>query len=483
MTVRYFYNFSLCICFKFLALLFTILLIYPLAFAQAIMPDSGTPSAIPALEFLNMSPDAASQQEKMYEKLARHYLSPWLPITDESSEKIDNMKAPVTQRMLHLMEYVFKGGSFRVRYIKETNKLIYRVIMRYNQGYRFDRMVWILRTLSAMGNEGQLQASFDAVFYVGDGPKATQDTYDKFSGFPLFSLRTSPIHVDIPIPDPVVYGSNGNYVWPKEARLVPWTDKKPMAVFRGKASCLKMQADNWHVCNRVRAAKLANYVTDQGRPLLDIGITEWNQIPMSKASLRSIKARNLIHPPSRQEIELSTNLTLSLPMDYMAQCRFKYIIDLDGGLGSSRKAGILGSSGSLLLAQDSPWKCWYEPCLLPYYHYVPFSKTLNNLIECVEWAKAHDTEAETIVHNAQDFADRFLSIESAKKYFATLLNIYAAELLVDTEMIKDEDLPHDLCALTRDPEITRGPLGCSRGWFTWDNATSPAFWKSYARGS
>jgi hypothetical protein len=449
-----------------------------------------------SLEFINLAPDADKLQEDLYEKLAKKYLAPWLPFPSsspvESAQKQGN-GAPVTQRMLNLMEYVYKGGSFRVRYLKDKDIILYRVLIRYTQTYRFDRMVWILTTLSEMRKEGLLKASFDAVFYVGDGPKVPMDTFDKFAGFPLFSLRTSAIHVDIPIPDPVVYGANGNYIWPREARLVPWDAKLPTAIFRGKASCLKMQADNWHACNRVRAAKLAQdlsylaFNTTGKHPLFDIGITEWNQVPgLQKyydTSDNIIKSdgTGLIPPPNPEEIEQSTGLSLAQPMDYLAQSRYKYIIDLDGGLGSSRKDGILGSSGSLLVAQESPWKSWYEPCLRPFYHYIPFSRTLQNLPSRIQWALSHDAQVKRMIEAAQNFSDRMLTLTSAKRYLATLLNIYATKLLVEKEKIDDHIINLDFCALTRNKDIPKGPLGCSQGWFQWDDVTSPVYWKNLVR--
>jgi len=342
-----------------------------------------------------------------------------------------------------------------------------------------------------MDKEGLLKENFDAVFYLGDGPKVPIDTFDKFAGFPLFSIRTSPVHIDIPIPDPVVYGSNGAYVWPAEAiKATPWGNKMPTAVFRGKASCLKMQADNWHTCNRVRATKLSNELlvlhnnTNKQKsqlnnydefPLLDIGITEWNQI--EKNIIVQQDGYGLISFPSAKEIESSTGIHRSPFMNFYNQSRYKYILDLDGGLGSSRKVGIL-NSGSLLIMQDSPWKNWYDPCLKPFYHFIPFARDLSNLINCVKWARQNDQKVQHIVKAARDFADRFLSFHSAKLYFSTLLNLYAKEILVDKDKIDDSVIEINYCQKTGNKDIPNGPMGCSQGWLEW-NMTSLKYWDDY----
>ena len=469
---------------------------------QPSIPETPTtpPPILDSLVFHNLAPDSEFQRVHLYERLARRYLAPWLPIADDIG------RAPVTQRMLGLMEYVYRGGSFRVRFV--DGKLLYRVLIHYDQTYRFQRMTWILGLLSQMAKEGLLAAPLDAVFYVGDGPKVPMDTFDRFAGFPLFSLRTSELHIDIPIPDPVAFGSNGSYQWPPEARTrYAWTDKLSTAVFRGKASCLKMQADNWHVCNRVRAAKLSDTArkakqqqglpavawpvfgddgdggkqvsnrngTSEALPLLDIGITEWNQVrPLDKVSRDGM---GLVPAPNPAEIEDSTGLSTSAYMDYYEQSRYKYILDLDGGLGSSRKEGILGSS-SLLIAQDSPWRSWFEPCLQPTYHYLKFDRALTTLRATVQWARDHDAQVQAMIHAANDFHQRFLSLASAKTYLSVLLGIYVQDMLVQKDLITDHLVSMNFCDLVpENKDIPRGPMGCSQGWFLWDDLSSPSYWK------
>jgi hypothetical protein len=151
------------------------------------------------------------------------------------------------------------------------------------------------------------------------------------------------LHLDIPYIDPVAYGSNGNYVWPKDltSKILPWNERYPTAVFRGTTSCLVLQADNWHACNRVRATKLSldekKKLAPKQMPLLDIGITDWKKIP-KQLDLLHIKGLN--ESATEAEIEISTGIKLTKKLDFYEQGNFKYILEMDGGLGTSRTQGI-----------------------------------------------------------------------------------------------------------------------------------------------
>lgn len=386
-----------------------------------------------------------ANRDDALERLVHQYLEPWLPISATAST------GRITQSMLAAMEYSYKGGSVRIRI--SHGRIYYRKLVYWKQTYRTQRMAWYLAFLRDLLDTGYLDKDLhtDFVLYLGDGPKVAADTFTSDAGFPLFSLRTSQVHLDIPVPDPTAFGSNGNYLWPDEARAIPWSQRIPKAVFRGRGSCLKMQADNWHFCNRVKAAQLAS-------PLLDIGIIEWNQLYGS--------AKTLFDAPSKQDIESSTNVSLKPPLDYHAQAKYQMIIDLDGGLGSSRRPGIL-ASGSLLLAQDSPWYVHWEPLAKPGREYLPISRTLTDLSDVVERAvdPANQEKIRAVSENGKRFADKFTSLPSARKYMRILLIEYSKllELFVANEPIK-----LDYCQRPGNSEIENGPIGCSKSWLEYN---------------
>ena len=404
-----------------------------------------TPYRNPFVPSINI--DWSEPIEIVWEQLAKEYFAPWTPLSPSISK---NFK--VTAKMLNLMEFAYRGGSFRVRICVKNKEpaIYYRKLIEWPQTYRNDRMKWVLNLVKEMVmKDGLIDFDLDFIVYVGDGPKVSIDTQTAEAGFPLFSLRTSRAHVDIPIPDPVAYGSNGEYVWPEDLQNVPWRVKKPVLLFRGRGSCLKMQADNWLACNRIKVAQLAKQCRKED---MDFGIVEWNQLKSSTPIYSAATAK---------DIEESSGVLLEKYMDFEEQSMYRYILDLDGGLGSSRKPGIL-SSKSLLVAQESPWFTFFEPLLQGFVHYVPIERWLRNLESQLDWIKQNDASAKKIAKNGRLFYDKFLTLSSAKVYFQKVLLEYRK--LQDFDAVDDSPIDVDYCEKSKNAEIEKGPMGCSRGW-------------------
>lgn len=386
---------------------------------------------------------AGAPIQDAYKALVKEYLAPWTGMTKKGVGKVQ-----ITKKMLNVMEYAYKGGSFRVRI--SNGKIWYRKIVHWKQTYRTQRMAWYLKLLHEMVRKDRsIRKDVDFIIYVGDGAKVAADTFTTEAGFPLFSLRTSVLHMDIPIPDPVSHGSNGHYLWDEAGKAIPWDTRVSQLVFRGKGSCLKMQADNWHACDRVRAQKLSEAYPEE----IDAGIIEWNQLH---------KSAKMIYPPvTAEEVEKSTRLRAVRPLDFTQQSHYKYILDLDGGLGSSRKPGIL-SSGSVLFAQESPWYTYYEPLMEPYKHYVPVNRWLHDLRDQVLWARENDEAMRAMVDAGRDFERKYLTVASTKLYLSVLLDAYAD--LFAEPVNGSEPVERDYCQLMDNNEIRNGPMGCSREW-------------------
>jgi hypothetical protein len=356
-------------------------------------------------------------------------------------------------------------GGFRVRL--HQRRVFYRVTGHWYQTYRNQRMEWLLSFLVDLLNPNSemnlspaqkmlldYENPIEFFVNVGDGPRVTSDSSSgSIAGLPIFSFRTSLLHIDIPIPDPVEYGSNGNYTWSADEQPetrnrsaethteVPWEMKESKAVFRGSSSCFQLHENNWYLCPRISVAKLSALKPD----LLDAGITSW--IKLSPTS-----------PP--EDVEAKLGLRLKQTLTHQEEATYKYILDVDGGLGSSRKRGILGS-GSVLLAQDSPWKQWYEPLLVPFQHYVPVDRNLEDLLDKILWSKENDATVKNMAQRAKLFALENLSLEAIREYWSLLLLNYAA-LLHDIPAL---DTPVGYNPCTSNKSLVRhGPLGCFRLW-------------------
>lgn len=387
--------------------------------------------------------------EVAFEGLVARYLAPWIPISPRQAQT-PVLDKPITMKLLNSMEVLIRGGAFRVR-LAGDGKVRYRVLEHWGQTYRISRMTWTLDLLQKAMELYPELAEVKAEFYVNvaDSPRSTVDSMSRdMGGIPVFSFRTSTSYLDVPVPDPVEYGSNGNYVWKTEEK-VPFRERIEKLVFRGSASSLQdYHDDNWLSVPRLRLAALSKQHPD----LLDAGITKWMKLGRGATV---------------QEIENSLGVEIAERLDYEAQGKYQFILDVDGGLGSSRKRGIL-TSGAVPFFQKSNWYMWYEPLLKPFYHFLPIETYLQDLLERVRGAKEDLEESERIIDRANCFGQNVVSEESAALFWKILLKRYS-QLQYDPAS-GGEDVTPSMCALR--PATAEGPMGCSNGWYVY-NGTVP----------
>lgn len=382
--------------------------------------------------------------EKAFEVLIARYLAPWVPLTSRTPV----LQRPITTKLLNSMEVILRGGAFRVR-LAGDGTVRYRVLEHWGQTYRISRMTWTLDLLRKAMEVYPELAKVKCEFYVNvaDSPRSTVDSMSKdMGGIPVFSFRTSTSYLDVPVPDPVEYGSNGNYVW-KAEKKIPFHGRIPKLVFRGSSSSLQdYHDDNWLSVPRMRLASLSREHPD----LIDAGITKW--MKLGKGATVA-------------EVEKSLGTGVVQHMDYEEQGNFQFIIDMDGGLGSSRKRGIL-TSGSVPFFQKSKWYMWYEPLLKPFYHYLPVDTYLQDLLEKVRTARDDREEAERIIGRANCFGENVVSEEAAMLYWKILLQRYS-QLHYDPAP-GDEEVEPSMCSLR--PAAAEGPMGCFDGWYTYNGS-------------
>ena len=385
--------------------------------------------------------DLSRTRVDVHRALALRYLEPF--ISPSGSGRV------LTSRMLDVAELLYNRTAFRVRIV--DGRLYFRHMLWFHIGYYYDRMSWILRTLQEMIDEGLLPVQIDAVISVSTGPSVAVDTsLGDDAGFPLFSLRTSTLHSDVPLPHPMTYGAHGDYTWSAEARSIPWPQRTARAGFFGKATCFPMHADNWHMCPRVRATQLARRYPE----LMDVGLTKWHLA----------ERRAVLYNMSRiPEIELSTGLNLTATRSWEEQAAYRYVLDIDGDLGSSRKPGILGS-GSLLISQRSASYNYFEPLLTPGRHFLLYEQWFDTLPTAVRWAQDHDERARDIQLAGLHFTEHFLSIDGAKEYMSVLFTEYS-RLLADAVDLRS--VPRRECTLLALDSLA----GCDWGWLLY-NGTS-----------
>ena len=113
-----------------------------------------------------------------------------------------------------------------------------------------------------------------------------------------------------------------------------------------------------------------------------------------------------------------------LPPDRLLS--YKYHINLEGVTCVYPGYQWRLLSGSLVFKQESEEVQWFYYFLKPWVHYVPVREDLSDLIENIQWAKAHDLEAKAIGENARHFALNNLMPEHFLLYCYKALVFYAS---------------------------------------------------------
>ena len=159
-----------------------------------------------------------------------------------------------------------------------------------------------------------------------------------------------------------------------DAQLVPWEQRVPVAFWRG-ATTGQLRGD-WSSLQRIRLCLTAQ----TAEHLIDAGAT--SIVGMPPEMVRQAEAAGIRRPFVK-------------PVDFM---KFKYQIDIDGN--TSAWAGLFQKlyTASPVLKVDSPfgYRQWFYDALKPWVNYVPVAADLHDLIEKVEWLRAHDDQARRI---------------------------------------------------------------------------------------
>lgn len=230
---------------------------------------------------------------------------------------------------------------------------------------------------------------------------------------PIFSSSVSSDFSDILIPTEddwrkysgmyyTEYNPKNACKQPSEPKKTEWDSKIEKLIFRGK---LTGCASEYHTNIRLKAAKLGQEFPE----LLDVGLVNFNT-RLKKAKGQPVS----VFDPKEFGIELKDKI------DDTYKLKFKYILNLDGNVSAFRLGSEL-ASGSVIFLPESSFKMWYSDKLIPYKHYIPIHKNLENLIEQIEWCKKNDDKCKNISENALKLHTKLFSKEKILKYFNSKL--------------------------------------------------------------
>lgn len=252
--------------------------------------------------------------------------------------------------------------------------------------------------------------AYDHIFDSENFPLVSHN-YDKYS--PILGGATTDKFADIPIPTWDDWQrANPHKFFPKTCKTpvitpVLWKDKKPTAVFRGGSTGCGVTRDT---NPRLKVAYLSTITPEEdGYPLIDAGITNWNIRPRK---LRGVKYL--------QTIDVNTQPPLVPRLSPQEQTAYKYIINIDGHVTAFRLSIEL-SFGSVILLVKSKYYIWYMKMLKPYVHYVPVESDLSDLVEKIRWCRSNDAQCQIIANNALQFYNKYLRKNGIFDYLQKLL--------------------------------------------------------------
>ncbi|GFR44982.1 hypothetical protein Agub_g6256, partial [Astrephomene gubernaculifera] len=149
---------------------------------------------------------------------------------------------------------------------------------------------------------------------------------------------------------------------------------------------------------------------------------------------------------------LDINKDRHVPMEQHADWR--YLLHVDGQ-GLSSKLEVLLTLGSLVMKEESGYQAFYHHLLRPNEHYIPVWKTGSgpeDILEAVNWARTHDSEAHRIALAGQAFAARFLSAQARVCFWLKLFQEYGKTLTYDPISYRNITFHDDVGQLGGDSE-------------------------------
>ena len=212
------------------------------------------------------------------------------------------------------------------------------------------------------------------------------------------SQSSKDINLDIPIPSADEWKDIDTF---KNLEKVPWSEKKPIAFFRGSST------------------GCGTKITNNPRLLLADISYKWKKIPdksnLIDVAFSRIVARIKVYD---QFIGIQNQkeyaYLLGSFVNTNEQLRYKYIFNIEGNAQAYRYPNEF-KKRSLILNVESEFHMWFEPLLINNKHMINIKPDYSNLLERLLYLNANDSIAKKIASNGYKFSIRYIN----KKMIAT----------------------------------------------------------------
>lgn len=300
----------------------------------------------------------------------------------------------------------------------------------------------LLRAYQRLHSRGQLQDPLELILCPNETPVNFGDWCVE-GAQPIFSSTTNEHSPLIPFAQWIQDASRDvDLAWwnPKRKKrdgdtssAVPgWNEREPKAVFRGSVHRLSVYSDDWRAQAPRRTQVTPKNWHQVGRTALLAAKARRPDLINMRLQWKSVEAEEGL--PQRLRIPDSAWAGMDQP-EYMRseeQMRFKYGVNVEGHGGWADRGYKMLLQPQLAIIQDMPALPWYLRFFRPYQHYVPVDSNLRNITQAVEWARAHDSEAQRMVVAANTLARDLLHPSAIFRYVEELLLGYAPLLRYKT---------------------------------------------------
>lgn len=373
------------------------------------------------------------------------YRNTWSNLIEGGIQSIPNNGKPdkwtATNCLLHL-NWDAEEDAFSLKtFLQIPNMFIEMCNYFNNNGYKLPDVDLFINTKDFPVHTKDNTQPFTQIY--GNGAKLPEKYHDlypilSFNGNDAFSDYIIPTNQDWSIVNKLIYPSYCENFFTKDPTIVEWSNKKPIALFRGKSTGCSMNVNR---NPRLHISKLDKEWNDDGnkKDLMDAGITSFaHHVVCEKTDGGHIISNGA--DKSWQTEFTTTHLrdnTLKDGIPMYEQSQYKYIINIPGNSAAYRFTYLL-KTGSLILNVESENKLWWEKYTTPYditrntpptseNCYINVSNNLDNLEQTIKWCQNNDAYCKQIADNAKKFYTQKINKESIFEYLKDIIESISSD--------------------------------------------------------
>lgn len=288
-----------------------------------------------------------------------------------------------------------------IEYIIYENKIYYRFPASFGKKQHHETGLMLLAIMCSY-----TMPDLRLIQNINDGQVSRRD-----HPLPVFSFTKSTFSGDILYPywsflwlqdESESHSYSFNKAWKIDEQK--WKRKKNIAIWRGSTTGGFYSNSSWKQMKRT-------ILVEKCKSLRDLCDAMFVDFPQTE-------------PGVQQQIQSVFGTSERLNQTQMYD--YKYLIILDGNFGAASRVVHALASGSLVLLQETQYYEFFYYSLRPYIHYIPLSKSLEDLESKLRWVKANDEKAKIIVQNSMQWAAEYVNRDFIDRYYKELLSNYAS---------------------------------------------------------